>query len=73
MESKRIDFRLGGDHVTRRRAQDLKGTFRHMAELKPAFEALQERYYLFPVGPEPRPGRPSQAFTVHPKLTEGWQ
>lgn len=55
--------------------QALKGTYRRMADLEPAFDVLVERFYLFEA---PRaeeklaPGRPSRRFSVNPILVERW-
>lgn len=52
----------------------LKGTFKKMDVIEPAFEILQERNYLFEYNePNPRPGRRSRQFVVNPTIAEGWK
>ena len=54
--------------------QALKGTYKSMDDLNPAFSVLTERYYIFEQAKEgnPGPGRPSRIFDVHPKISEDW-
>jgi len=50
----------------------LRGSFKRMIELEPAFSVLIERYYIVELGQERKPGRPSRKFKVNPALTEAW-
>jgi hypothetical protein len=50
----------------------LRGTFKRMANLEPAFAVLCERGYLMEPRQEKKVGRPSRQFIVNPILTEGW-
>jgi hypothetical protein len=50
----------------------LRGTFKRMANLEPAFTVLCERGYLMELPQEKKVGRPSRQFIVNPILTEGW-
>jgi len=54
--------------------QALKGSFKRMTELEPAFLVLIERHYIFELEPEHtrKPGRPSRIFKVNPALTKEW-
>lgn len=50
----------------------LRGTYKRMQDINPAFDVLIERNYIFDQDQEKRPGRPSRVFIVNPSLTEGW-
>jgi hypothetical protein len=53
--------------------QALKGTFARMGNLRPAFDVLIERHYIFPLEKEQSgPGRPSEVFYINPKIVGGW-
>jgi len=52
----------------------LKGTYKRMAGINPAFDVLMERHYIFEL-PQPEnreAGRPSRVFNVNPIITEKW-
>lgn len=51
----------------------LKGTFRRMTHFEAAAAVLIERGYVRELAPDPRPGRPSRKYVVHPQLVEGWR
>ena len=52
----------------------LRGTFKKMDVIDPAFGILLERHYLFEYhDPNPGPGRPSRQFYVNPIIAEGWK
>jgi len=50
----------------------LKGTFKRMAGINPAFDVLTERHYIFELPHEKSVGRPSRVFKVNSKLMEDW-
>ena len=50
----------------------LKGTFKKMKFIEPAFNVLLERHYIFEQKKENKQGRPSRVFSVNPALSEGW-
>jgi hypothetical protein len=53
--------------------QKLRGTFRRMQQLEPAFDVLVERGYLMETDSERNgPGRPSRTFVVNPQAMEAW-
>ena len=67
IERKRQEFFTARDCF-----QELKGTFKRMAELDPALAVLRERFYIFDVEEHRRPGRPSRQFRVNQILVKGW-
>ena len=52
---------------------DLQGTFREMAAIRPAFEILVERGYLFPLPLKKPVGRPSEGYRVNNRIVKEWQ
>lgn len=52
--------------------QALRGTFHDMAGIRPAFETLVERGYLFPLPVSPKVGRPSQGYRVNRRIAKEW-
>ena len=52
--------------------QALKGTYKRVAKINPAFDVLMERHYIFESPHEKEVGRPSRTFNVNPKITENW-
>ena len=51
----------------------LQGTFHEMAAIRPAFEILGERGYLFPLPIDKRVGRPSPRYRVNSRIAKEWQ
>ncbi len=51
----------------------LKGTFKRMLNINPAFDVLIERHYIFELPHPQKAGRPSKQFNVNPMITENWQ
>lgn len=51
---------------------DLQGTFREMAAIRPAFEILVERGYLFPLPLKKPVGRPSEGYRVNNRIVKEW-
>lgn len=51
----------------------LQGSFHNMASIRPAFEILVERSYLFPLQADKRVGRPSLVYRVNSRITKEWQ
>jgi hypothetical protein len=52
--------------------QALKGSFPDMLSIRPAFEILVERGYLFPILHERRVGRPSESYRVNHHIAKEW-
>lgn len=51
----------------------LQGSFHNMASIRPAFEILVERSYLFPLQADKRVGRPSLGYRVNSRIVKEWQ
>jgi len=51
----------------------LKGTFKRMSEINPAFDVLIERHHIYESPHNQGVGRPSRKFNVNPIITESWQ
>jgi len=51
----------------------LRGTFKRMSEINPAFDVLIERHHIFESSYTQGVGRPSRKFIVHPILVETWK
>jgi len=51
----------------------LRGTFKRMSEINPAFDVLFERHHIFESPHTQGVGRPSRKFIVHPILVETWK
>ena len=64
-------------HMTTFSARDcfeaLKGTFKRMSEINPAFDVLMERNHIFELQEPKDVGRPSRRFIVNPAITETWK
>lgn len=61
------------DHFTARECfESLKGTFKKMADLNPAFDVLVERRYIFEEDREGKVGRPSRVYFVNPVISKNW-
>lgn len=50
----------------------VKGTYKRMQEITPAFDVLMERNHIFELQEQKVVGRPSRRFIVNPIITEGW-
>lgn len=50
----------------------LQGSFHNMASIRPAFEILVERSYLFPLQADKRVGRPSLGYRVNSRIIKEW-
>jgi len=51
----------------------LKGTFKRMSDINPAFDVLIERHHIYESPHTQGVGRPSRKFEVNPMITESWQ
>ena len=51
----------------------VKGTYKRMAEITPAFDVLMERNHIFELQEQKVVGRPSRRFIVNPIITEEWK
>lgn len=51
----------------------VKGTYKRMAEIIPAFDVLMERNHIFELQEQKVVGRPSRRFIVNPIITGGWK
>jgi len=50
----------------------VKGTYKRMAGINPAFDVLMERHYISELPHTESVGRPSRIFKVNPIITEKW-
>ena len=51
----------------------LKGTFKRMSDINPAFDVLIERYHINESPHTQSVGRPSRMFNVNPIIMESWK
>ena len=69
-----IQRKHAGRFTTQEVWQALRGTFHHMQQLKEALAELTERFYIYEIPAEDRPGpgqKPAASYLVNPKALKG--